>query len=307
MTTRDTKNITNTLFDEDILSDWSVSTKYQAERIPPKQFLKWVGNKQRFAQQIATVFPIQYNRYIEPFVGSGAVLGAMSPHEAIAGDALKPLIDLWTLLKNEPEKVYEFYSRNHKDFLKNKERVYKKIRDSYNENPNGLDLLFLSRSCYGGIVRFTKQGKMSTPPGAHTPIPPEAFKERMMLWRNRILNTEFLHASYEVLMDQATDGDIVYCDPPYSDSQSILYGAQSFKLQDLFLKISEAKKRGAKIALSIDGKKFSGSKIIELNIPDGLFNREIFINLGSSMLKRFQKKNQKMVGEDVYDRLLLTW
>lgn len=298
----------NTLFDTEILNPWSIlSIENYHQKIPPKQFLKWVGNKQRFAEQIAAVFPTQYNRYIEPFIGSGAVLGAMSPHKAIAGDALKPLIDLWILLKNEPERVYEFYTRNHAEFLKNKEKTYKKIRDSYNKNPNGLDLLFLSRSCYGGIVRFTKQGKMSTPPGAHTPIPPEAFRERMMLWRNRIINTEFIHASYEVLIDQATEGDIIYCDPPYSDSQSILYGAQNFNLQDLFLKIAEAKKRGAKVALSIDGKKFSGSKIIELNIPKGLFNREIFINLGSSMLKRFQKKDQKMVGEDVHDRLLLTW
>jgi len=306
MTTKHAKNTTS-LFSQDILNDWSVSNGKSYERIPPKQFLKWVGNKQRFAQQIATVFPIEYNRYIEPFVGSGAVLGAMSPHNAIAGDALKPLIDLWNLLKNEPERVYDFYARNHAILLEDKQKTYKIIRDSYNENPNGLDLLFLSRSCYGGIVRFTKQGKMSTPPGAHTPIPPEAFKERMMLWRNRILNTEFVNTSYEGLLDQASEGDIVYCDPPYSDSQSILYGAQSFNLQDLFIKIYQAKQRGAKVALSIDGKKFSGSKIIELNIPEGLFNQEIFINLGSSMLKRFQKKDQKMIGEDVHDRLLLTW
>ena len=299
MTTKQAKKVTNIIFNRDVLNDWSIGTSNSSERVPPKQFLKWVGNKQRFAEQIAAIFPLEYNLYIEPFVGSGAVLGAMSPHKGIAGDALKPLIDLWTLLKNDPEKVYEYYARNHALVLKDKPKTYKKIRDSYNENPNGLDLLFLSRACYGGIVRFTKQGKMSTPPGAHTPIPPEAFKERMMLWRNRILNTEFLHASYEILIDQAGKGDIVYCDPPYSDSQSILYGAQSFDLQNLFLKIAEAKKRGAKIALSIDGKKFSGSKIIELNIPEGLFKREIFINLGSSMLKRFQKKDQKMVGEDV--------
>jgi DNA adenine methylase len=303
-----TKQIKSSLlFDQDILGEWSVTKVTSPERVPPKQLLKWVGNKQRFAAQIAAVFPREYNRYIEPFVGSGAVLGAMSPHRAIAGDALSPLIELWVALKNEPVKVYNSYAQNHSNFLENKEATYKRIRDSYNENPNGLDLLFLSRSCYGGIVRFTKQGKMSTPPGAHTPIPPEAFKERMMLWRNRILDTEFVHSSYEILIDQAGTGDIVYCDPPYSDSQSILYGAQNFNLQDLFMRINEAKKRGAKVALSIDGKKFSGSKIIELNIPEGLFNRETFIDLGSSMLKRFQKKDQKMIGEDVQDRLLLTW
>ena len=40
---------------------------------PPKQLLKWIGNKQRYASQIADLMP-EYNTYIEPFLGSGALL-----------------------------------------------------------------------------------------------------------------------------------------------------------------------------------------------------------------------------------------
>jgi hypothetical protein len=33
-----------------------------------KQLLKWVGNKQRFAQEIVSYFPTDYGTYFEPFL-----------------------------------------------------------------------------------------------------------------------------------------------------------------------------------------------------------------------------------------------
>ena len=278
-----------------------------SERKPPKQLLKWIGNKQRFATQIAEVFPENYDRYIEPFLGSGAVLGAMAPKKGLAGDALKPLIEVWQILQKNPARLYEHYAKTHREFLLNPKKTYTEVLNSYNKSPNPLDLVFISRSCYGGVVRFTKKGTMSTPMGPHTPIPPESFLERMQLWQVQIRNTEFVHASFEELLRQAKQGDVVYCDPPYTDSQNILYGAQAFDLQKMWDEIAKAKKRGALVAVSIDGKKRSGLKTIELTAPIELFAREIFIDTGTSMLKRFQKRDETMDGEGVHDRLLLTW
>lgn len=277
------------------------------ERKPPPQLLKWIGNKQRFAVTITKTFPLEYKRYFEPFVGSGAILGAMSPKTAIASDVLKPLIDLWKLLQENPDKLYLSYQKNWEEYIQKPKKTYSRILASYNEAPNAEDFLFISRTCYGGVIRFTKAGKMSTPMGPHSPISPDSFKERMILWRNRVKGTKFVCASFEEIMSEAKEGDIVYCDPPYVDSQTILYGAQSFDINKLWEAIKDCRIRGAKVALSIDGRKKSGSKVIELNIPDGLFERQLFIDNGSSMLKRFQKKDETMIGEDVHDRLLLTW
>lgn len=296
------------LFDiENNSSIWDFDKLNNHDMIPPKQLLKWIGNKQRFAAAIAKVFPVNFNKYFEPFIGSGAVLGAIAPREGIDGDILKPLIDMWNLLKTDPQRLYDYYKDTWEAYMKNPKETYTRILASYNQNPNPLDLVFISRSCYGGVIRFTKQGKMSTPIGPHKPIPPEAFKERMVLWRNRIKNTTFISNPFEETMSQAGLNDIIYCDPPYVDSQAILYGAQAFKLSNLWKAISEAKERGAKIALSIDGHKKSGMKVIKLDIPKGLFQRELFIEGGSSMLRRLQKTGEIMIGEDVHDRLLLTW
>ncbi len=289
-------------------SEWSlIDTLLSSDRVPPPQLLKWIGNKQRFATLIANEFPASYGKYYEPFLGSGAVLGAMSPHEGVVGDILKPLIELWQLLQIDPQKMYDFYKKTWEEYVVDPKKVYYAVLASYNQNPNPLDFLFISRTCYGGVVRFTKQGRMSTPMGPHKPIPPSSFKSRMMLWRNRVRNTTFIHASYEITCKDIKEGDVVYCDPPYIDSQAILYGAQAFVFQDLISEIKKWKKIGAKVALSIDGHKKSGKKIVNINIPEGLFERQLLIDGGSSMLKRFQKKDQIMLGEDVNDRLLLTW
>ena len=145
------------------------------------------------------------------------------------------------------------------------------------------------------------------PAGIHEPISPESFAERVDEWHQRTKGTTFLCQSYENTMVKAEEGDLIYCDPPYSHSQTILYGAQSFDLEHLFQVTAECKRRGVYVALSIDGTKKSGSKLCELPIPDGLFEREIFVHCGRSMLRRFQMDGQTLEEEHVSDRLLLTY
>jgi len=283
------------------------TTPFLSRKRPKGQLLKWIGNKYKHAEIIANLFPYKYNKYIEPFVGTGAVLATLAPHKAIAGDTLRPLIDFWFLVKHDPQRLYDHYRRVIMLYSLNPKRTYDSIRESYNKSPNPYDLLVLSRTCYGGVIRFTKEGKISTPIGPHQPISPEDFKRRLLEWSARIQNTVFLCQSFRKTMELAEQGDIIYCDPPYLDSQSILYGSQSFNFYELIDLIYECKKRGAKIILSIDGKKKSGKHLVNIRIPGGIFERVYYLDRGPSMLKRFQCKGQIMLGEEVQDRLMLTW
>ncbi len=157
-------------------------------------------------------------------------------------------------------------------------------------------------------MRFRKaDGYMSTPCGIHNPISPESFGRRVDEWRKRVSGTTFLQLEFEEAMSMAKPGDLVYCDPPYSYSQAILYGAQAFSLEHLFDVIGRCKTRGVHVALSIDGTKRSGNMICDLPIPDALFEHEILIDIGHSMLKRFQMNGKTLAGEKVSDRLLLTY
>jgi DNA adenine methylase len=274
-----------------------------------KQLLKWVGNKHRFAGEIISFFPTHFGVYFEPFLGSGAVLGRLAPVRAVGSDNFEPLMEIWTSLSKSPDQLRKWYAdRWHAMARGDKVKVYERIKASYNAKPNGADLLFICRACYGGVVRFRKgDGYISTPCGAHMPIHPDEFARRVDEWHRRTQGTTFLTVDFEKAMDMAERGDLVYCDPPYSHSQSILYGAQAFELERLFDMISRCKSRGVFVALSIDGTKRSGDMVCNVPIPKRLFEREMFVHVGRSMLKRFQMSGRSLEREVVADRLLLNY
>jgi DNA adenine methylase len=242
-------------------------------------------------------------------LGSGAVLGTLAPEKGVGSDNFKPLIEIWQALRHRPEWLKKCYAdRWHTVTRGEKVCEYEKIKARYNAAPNGPDLLFLSRACYGGVVRFRKaDGYMSTPCGVHDPISPTSFAKRVDEWRERTAGTQFVPQDYQEAMDAAGRRDLVYCDPPYTFTQSILYGAQSFDLANLFRAIRECKRRGVYVALSIDGTKRSGGAACNIPIPPALFEREIMIQCGRSMLKRFQMDGKTLENEEVQDRLLLTY
>lgn len=273
------------------------------------QLLKWVGNKQRFAPEIISFFPKDIRTYREPFLGSGAILGTLAPRQAICSDALPQLIGIWQTLKSDPELLKVWYAeRWGRIAMEGKVETYESVKAAYNRSPNSADLLFISRTCYGGILRFRKRdGAISTPCGAHMPIAPESFARRVDAWHVRTRGAEFFTGDFEPLLEEARRGDLVYCDPPYSHTQSILYGAQQFSLERLVVAIDRCKTRGVRVALSIDGSKKSGAQLCDLPIPVGLFEREEFLNCGRSMLRRFQMRGETLESEEVRDRLLLTY
>ncbi|EFU60363.1 DNA adenine methylase [Actinomyces sp. oral taxon 180] len=276
----------------------------------PPQLLKWVGNKQRIARQIVDAFPLDFGVYYEPFLGSGAVMGALAPNCAVGSDVLPALIRIWDRLVHAPEELISDYDRYRAQIDKgvDKRCVYRRALDDYNLSNDDRAFVFLSRACYGGVIRFRKaDGYMSTPVGAHMPISTESFRKRVYSWRERVVGATFDCMDYREAFELPQSGDLVYCDPPYVDTQKILYGAQSFDFDDLIGCIDDAKSRGVRVAMSIDGSKQGGRKWVDLDLPRNLFESEVRISVGKSMLRRFQLAGEVLDGEEVVDRLLLTY
>ncbi len=273
------------------------------------QLLKWIGSKHRVAGEIASYFPRDFENYLEPFLGSGALMARVAPAHGLGGDRFGPLVEIWRTLASDPDMLKRWYSRWwRRTQVVGKKEAYAECLASYNRNPNGADFVFLCRACYGGVVRFRKaDGFMSTPCGIHDPISSDSFAARVDNWHLRLRTCEFFHTDYRELMQRAGPGDLIYCDPPYVHSQAILYGAQAFRLDELMKEIALAKERGDRVALSIDGSKKSGLTDCPIEIPHRLFEREISINCGRSMLKRFQIEGETAENELVADRLLLTY
>ena len=280
--------------------------------------LKWIGNKQRFAETIVSYMPNQFKNYYEPFLGSGAVMAELLhedrcmiyPHfeHCYGSDILPFLIEVFDYVRNSPDQLIDYYTRQIEEYYIDPVKKYDEIKDRFNTNHNGLDFCLLSRTCYSGIIRFRRiDGYMSTPKGPHNPIKPSIFANRVLLWHELLEKVSFQTESFSVAMKKPTEGDVVYCDPPYTHSQSIIYGAQDFNINDLWLKIDQCKSRGVKVMLSINGMRESRKKNISVDIPDGLFERKIVIDCGTSMIDRLQSSGKVMTDENVDDLLLLTW
>ena len=280
--------------------------------------LKWIGNKQRMAASIVGYMPEKFNNYYEPFLGSGAVLAELlfqrkdclwnNQKEFFASDILPFLIDIFKSVQISPDELSSYYAEEIACYNDDPENYYLTIRERFNQSKNYKDFCVLTRTCYSGIVRFRKKdGYMSTPRGPHKPISGESFRKRVITWNQLIRNVNFLNCDFIKLMDLAKSGDVVYCDPPYTHSQNILYGAQSFDIKELWEKITECKNRGVFIMVSINKTKNSQKTDISAIIPEGLFERKISLDCGTSMIDRLQNNGKKMTEKNVHDYLLLTW
>ena len=274
---------------------------------PKGQILKWVGNKYRHAAVIAKYLPAGFDTYYEPFVGTGAVLATIRPERAVAGDTLPMLVALLQTVQTDPDRVADHYEMWRDQIVERGRDAYLEVRDRYNGCPNPLDLMVLSRTCYGGVVRFTRQGTMSTPMGPHRAMPAEKLRLRLDEWQERIATVRFECQDFSETISEAGAGDLVYCDPPYVHGQTILYGAQDFSLDELWKALGGAIERGASVAVSVDGWRQSGDKEIDPSLVEGMFARELLIERGGCMLRRFQMIGEDMAAEQVADRLLLSW
>ena len=94
--------------------------------------LKWIGNKQRFAETIVSYMPQQFNNYYEPFMGSGAVMAELLYkdstqlfphfHKAYGSDILPFLIDIFELVKDCPEQLTDYYKKEIIEYYKSTEQ-----------------------------------------------------------------------------------------------------------------------------------------------------------------------------------------
>src|SRR6266851_1259348 len=77
----------------------------QEECLP---FLKWAGGKRWFVNQYFDIIPADFGRYIEPFLGSGALFFALQPKKAVLSDLNADLVETFAAIKEEWKKVVSF-------------------------------------------------------------------------------------------------------------------------------------------------------------------------------------------------------
>jgi len=226
----------------------------------PHPFLKWAGGKRQLISQISKYFPRNFNKYIEPFIGGGAVLFYLRPNFSIIMDINKELINCYKVIKNNVKELIELLKTH-----KNDRDYYYNIRALDRDDEKFIKLsdiekasrmIYLNRCCYNGLYRVNSKGQFNVPFGKYKN--PNFCDEENLLAVNKILqNIKIIHGSFELCLDYAEKDDFVYFDPPYypisKTSSFTSYTKESFgqdsqkRLYNVFKSLNQ---RGCKLMLS---------------------------------------------------------
>ena len=184
--------------------------------------IKWAGGKRRFAESISKIIGDDFNNYYEPFVGGGAILFYMEPHNAHCMDINAEIINLYNVVKSSPEELI-CELENYVD--KNNMEDYLRIRslDRNKEHFNSLSVvtraarfMYLNHTCYNGLWRVNGNGENNVPFGKY--VNPKILCKEDIRMASKFFNENnvtFELCDYQNVLKYANEGDLVYFDPPY--------------------------------------------------------------------------------------------
>ena len=176
-------------------------------------FLKWAGGKRWLVSGYPNLFPTQFDRYIEPFLGSAAVYFHLSPKRALLTDINPELINVYQVIQDDWEALFrrlQDYQRNHSD------EFYYAVRAANPVNRIGraARFIYLNRTCWNGLYRVNKRGVFNVPRGTKDSVilDTDDFEAVSKLMKNATIKV----ADFEQSIDEAAKGDLLFVDPPYT-------------------------------------------------------------------------------------------
>ena len=195
------------------INEFTVNEPLELFQKSMKPFLKWAGGKSQLIHELKIFIPDSFNKYIEPFLGGGALYFYLNPDHSIISDLNEELVLTYITLKDKVEEVIREL-----DTYKNEEEFYYSIRAL---DPNQLSdvtraarLIYMNKTCYNGLYRVNKKGEFNVPFGKRN----GAFLNKGLLRdaSDFLQNANIINADYlEVLSRYAQKGDFIFLDPPY--------------------------------------------------------------------------------------------
>ena len=261
--------------------------------------IKWSGSKRKLAKFIVPHIP-HSGTYFEPFVGGGSILGALGPRKSFAGDVIPELVDLWNTIKKSPAELAQKYERHWNGLQNEGHTYYYEVRESFNKKRKPEDLLFLSRTCVNGLIRFNSTGDFNnslhhTRPGIH----PTTLSNIIPEWSNLISDTTFMATDYRKLLAKAKQGDIVYLDPPYMGNKG-RYQKLDFNFEELWETLDGLNTKKIFWILSLDGKSGDRNYSQALQEPLKLSRQSYLLDGENSAFPRLLNKRLDKVKESLF-------
>lgn len=242
-------------------------------------FVKWVGGKRQIMSSITKLMPknIKDYKYIEPFIGGGAVLFHLQPKNGIINDFNEELINTYQVIKNNLDELIEdlkthentseyFYDIRSLDREDNFEELSKVKRASR--------VLYLNKTCFNGLYRVNNAGEFNAPFGRYKN--PNIVNEPTLKAVSNYLNSnnvKILTGDYSEALKLADENSFVYLDPPYhpiSEGSNftgyVQGGFNMYDQVDLRVACDELNKKGIKFLLSNSASPFILDQYKDYNI-----------------------------------------
>lgn len=260
--------------------------------------VKWTGSKRGQANRIIKHFPNEIQVFYEPFLGGAHVFAEcikserISVEKYIGSDILEPLIKIWKSVKTDPLLLYKSYEEKWSKFQDDTDYFYEERR-YFNETGDHFSFLFLTRTCYNGLIRFNSDGDFNTSVHIERPgIKPSDLYNVILRW-HRLFKTQdvkFKVQDYKEL--ECNSEDWCYLDPPYLDTGEMYQNSLN---KEEFYKWLDNLDCG--YALSFDGKTESEDQSVF--VPEDLYSSHKLLDSSKSSFRKLKEKDER-VFESLY-------
>lgn len=158
--------------------------------------------------------PASYGRYIEPFVGGGALFFALNPNDALIADRNPELINMYKQVADHVDDVISYL----KKYQNTQEMFYSVRALEWQDLPKAeaaARMIFLNKTCFNGLYRVNKKGKFNVPYGKYK-SPNFCDIDALHAASDTLRKAMIVCGDYlSVLQEFARPGDFIFLDPPY--------------------------------------------------------------------------------------------
>lgn len=205
-----------------------------------RPILKWAGGKRQLLPELRPFYPPHFNRYLEPFLGSGAVFldlhnrGLLEGRTVALSDINADIIGCYLAVRDEVDEVIGALRELERDyqlggdahFYGVRDRAFNPARRYVRARPDpaaaytprlAAMLIFLNRTGYNGLFRLNASGDYNVPAGRY--VNPTICDEPNLRAWSRALGRPGVTlrvAPFDEALRDAGEHDFVYLDPPYA-------------------------------------------------------------------------------------------
>jgi DNA adenine methylase len=224
-----------------------------------RSLIKWEGSKFKHLQYIYPHIPKDFNTYIEPFVGSGALFLKVMPKKWIINDVNKLLVILWRLVQNNPDAIIKkiksfskvFDKLNHDDRLIMCKKLTNKLNTDEITNESAVIFLIMKSIVFMGYLfvknKYTFGSLHFDSNTENFPNNKHEYFERIKKISTFLNNTngKILCNDYTLVLKLAKKNDFVFLDPPYTEKYTYQFSYnkdESININFLTSLLNEVKK-----------------------------------------------------------------